>query len=672
MPGDKPLKEPIQIKPMDFATYLHNGLKEYIHNLRSPSVIPGKGPINKVDPNGTREALEQLSDLKPKDKPSFSYYITHLLLILSTLTYERDDKLVKEASEILEDIENEEQKQRAATLLLASEETIDRKAQFMGMRFEGISELKSLGGPYAGLFYNEDSIVLVFKGTSVLAFNEYIIDGHIQRVNANEYLYGEVHKGFYESLFPDPLPLDETKHARVNRTSPFNTIMETIFATAMKLREKSNKPVNLWMTGHSLGGALAALTMARLQLPLSPKDPLFEGYPADAITELLHDEHGNPRTVFQEMLARFNSSHSGTASSSSSTTGSHRSSLKSHFGFFSHFGFHSHHHKKEADDLVILRDCYSFASPKLGDTAFAKEFNRHQIHFMTKSPYKPIYYRVITEKDIIPMMPPSCNTDPDDLRERLFPCVNCPKPPSSLSDTPAQHTQHSSLSSTKKPSYGAIESKHYTTDEEAATLLEKPMNSLLDYKHVGQMIRLFNSPIRPLTKASDCQTDLCGEVQRSDQELSELLKSIQETVLVQQATQANTPNANPPKTRQGLFRRKRAQETAFCAQEVEKEMELAKIKYDLDQESRLRMPCTGERIMLKFPFVISHSPATYQRNLVMARFYFESFPGTDLEQRLTVLGGKGACVDGSTEGERPNLGMTTRDSAIVIDMDLTD
>lgn len=127
---------------------------------------------DKVDPNGTRKALEQLSDLKPKAKPAFNYYITHLLLILSTLTYERNDNLVKQAAEILEDIDNEEQRQKAADLLLASEETIDKKAQFMGMRFEGVSELKSLGGPYAGLFYNEESIVLVFKGTSVLAFSK--------------------------------------------------------------------------------------------------------------------------------------------------------------------------------------------------------------------------------------------------------------------------------------------------------------------------------------------------------------------------------------------------------------------------------------------------------------------------------------------------------------------
>ncbi|KAF9340498.1 hypothetical protein BGZ91_001705 [Linnemannia elongata] len=576
---------------------------------------------DEVDPNGTREALEQLSDLKPKAKPVFNYYITHLLLILSTLTYERNDKLVKQAAEILEDIDDEEQRQQAADLLLAGEETIDKKAQLMGMRFEGVSELKSLGGPYAGLFYNEEAIVLVFKGTSVLAFNEYLIDGTIQRVDAKEYLYGEVHKGFYESLFPDPLPLDEIKRAGVNRANPFQTIMETIFTTAKKLREKHGKPINLWMTGHSLGGALAALTMARLQLPLRPDDPLFEGYSPDSVKALLHDEHGVPRTVFEEMLSRFNSSQSGaslapmspSSSSSSSTIGSH---LKGHFGFLSHLDFHGHHDKKVLDDLVNLRDCYSFASPKLGDTAFAKEFDQHHIQFMKKSSHKPVYYR--------------------------------------------------------RPSYGATESRCQVGDEDASFLLEKPMNSLLDYRHVGQMIRLFNSPIRPLTKPSDSQTDLCGGLQRTDHELSELLRSIQETLMAQKAAEANDPSSSgAPKAKSSWFGRKnkKSKEIAFCAQEVEKEMLLAKAKYDLDEESRLRMPCTGERVMLTFPFVISHSPATYQRNLVRARFYFESFPGVELEQKLSLIGCKGVGVgSGSAEREKARMGMAARDSAIVIDM----
>lgn len=55
--GEKSLKEPISIKPLDFATYLHNGLKEYIQNLRYPSTLPGKGPVSKVYALGLFPAL---------------------------------------------------------------------------------------------------------------------------------------------------------------------------------------------------------------------------------------------------------------------------------------------------------------------------------------------------------------------------------------------------------------------------------------------------------------------------------------------------------------------------------------------------------------------------------------------------------------------------------------
>ena len=55
--GDKPLKEPISIKSLDFATYLHNGIKEYIHSIRYPSTLPGKGPVSKVYALGLFPAL---------------------------------------------------------------------------------------------------------------------------------------------------------------------------------------------------------------------------------------------------------------------------------------------------------------------------------------------------------------------------------------------------------------------------------------------------------------------------------------------------------------------------------------------------------------------------------------------------------------------------------------
>lgn len=89
------------------------------------------------------------------------------------MAYQRDEKLVAEASKLILNLTTDKQRDRAAQLLQDSEKDIDeRSTREFGMRFMGISELKTLGGPFAGLFYDDDSIVLVFKGTSVLAFSK--------------------------------------------------------------------------------------------------------------------------------------------------------------------------------------------------------------------------------------------------------------------------------------------------------------------------------------------------------------------------------------------------------------------------------------------------------------------------------------------------------------------
>ncbi|KAF9947314.1 hypothetical protein BGZ70_002746, partial [Mortierella alpina] len=321
----RPLKEPLSIRPMLLSNFLADGLHLYVHHLRHPSQIPGSDIISRIyamgvlpvliiamtiiqqaigllvivvnytsigahyyglffddqialfDETDYVEAVRQLEDQEPKLRPTFNYHVANLLLIMSSMAYQRNDKLVAEASKILLDVKDQAQREKAAKLLEESERVIDENARReFGMRFMGISELKTLGGPFAGLFYNDDAIVLVFKGTSVLAFNEYLIDVTIQRVDASEYLYGEVHKGFYESLFPDAKPISKYENRTYDQTNPFNTIMETIFETAKISKQKTGKPVNLWVTGHSLGGALAAMVMARLQMPVRNEDPLMQ------------------------------------------------------------------------------------------------------------------------------------------------------------------------------------------------------------------------------------------------------------------------------------------------------------------------------------------------------------------------------------------------------------
>ncbi|KAG0009466.1 hypothetical protein BGZ81_003376, partial [Podila clonocystis] len=559
-PKDHKLKDPLSIKPMRLQDFLHDGLNLYFKHLRHPSQIPGNDSFSRIyamgvlpvlivaltiiqwgigvlvilvnhtkvgtrlyarffkdqialfddtdyiDPEGNDEAIRQLTSLEQKSKPSFSYHIANLLLIMSSMAYERDEKLVAEASKILMNVQNQVEREKAAKLLEESERAIDEKStsQF-GMRFAGISELKTLGGPFAGLFYNDEAIVLVFKGTSVLAFNEYLIDVTIQRVDASEYLYGEVHKGFYESLFPDPKPTDDYESDTYDRTNPFNTIMETIFETAQRAKAKTGKPVNLWITGHSLGGALAAMVMARLQMPLHNEDPLMQV--KDELNEAqdisrkpngVHHINNSdatrgwateeaPKTVWDEMLVRFSAD----------------------------------------SELIVLRDAYSVASPKLGDSVFAATFGKNHAQFCRQSAYKPAYWRLVADKDIVPRMPPGCSVESKNpLDHLLAPCLNCHCCPqrserpilfdsSSNSDNPVRElppstvdndiTPPSGLATTSLPlsqssssqtlSQELDSTKDDKTTPHRSTYPEPPkhLHSLLDYQHIGQLVKVFHA-----------------------------------------------------------------------------------------------------------------------------------------------------------------------------------
>lgn len=49
--------------------------------------------------------------------------------------------------------------------------------------------------------------------------------------------------------------------------------------------------------------------------------------------------------------------------------------------------------------LVILRDCYTLGSPKVGDTAFAETFTKNHKSMQANRPYKPAYWRIANEYD---------------------------------------------------------------------------------------------------------------------------------------------------------------------------------------------------------------------------------------------------------------------------------
>ncbi|CAB4411129.1 unnamed protein product [Rhizophagus irregularis] len=117
--------------------------------------------------------------------------------------------------------------------------------------------------------YNDDNIytfediehkirdMIAFKGTTPTNFAEWLGNLTFQCVDARNYLFGQVHRGFYNYLFP----LDEES---AGKNYPCQKIIESINCKATTLKNMNGRKVNLWITGHSLGGALATLFYARL------------------------------------------------------------------------------------------------------------------------------------------------------------------------------------------------------------------------------------------------------------------------------------------------------------------------------------------------------------------------------------------------------------------------
>ncbi|CAG8525818.1 17726_t:CDS:10 [Acaulospora morrowiae] len=135
-------------------------------------------------------------------------------------------------------------------------------------RFTSISELNTDdGGSFCGMFYNKEKnfIAVVFKGTTPDNYGEWLSNLTFQSVDARSFLFGQVHRGFYNYLFP----MDGKEHVRTSRNFPYKRIVDTIKAKAEEIKRYWGKKgldrkVNLWITGHSLGGGLAVLFYARL------------------------------------------------------------------------------------------------------------------------------------------------------------------------------------------------------------------------------------------------------------------------------------------------------------------------------------------------------------------------------------------------------------------------
>jgi hypothetical protein len=170
----------------------------------------------------------------------FSVDVAQLLLLMSALMYLR-----------VSNSNNEEEALRE----------IRKQAKAWNLKFEFVAQLAGgrFGGPFCGMFSSEGPtpfVVVAFKGTTPFDYAEWAGDFDITRTVA-PFLDGRVHKGFYDKLFPD---LD-TKAARKH---PYGEIIDALKEKIKALGSETKQPVPVWVTGHSLGAAMATVFVSRL------------------------------------------------------------------------------------------------------------------------------------------------------------------------------------------------------------------------------------------------------------------------------------------------------------------------------------------------------------------------------------------------------------------------
>ncbi|KAG2206704.1 hypothetical protein INT47_003646 [Mucor saturninus] len=201
---------------------------------------------------------------------TFDLSIAQTFVLLSSLIYERDSTKVKEAYDLYATTRKDTDASPAALaqveskmkeLLWESEARIRLIAESWGLHFAGVSELKSLGGPFCGIFWSETVpfIVVAFKGTTPTNYEEFLVDATFQRTDARSFLFGCVHEGFYESLF------STQGFGKEDIRDPYGAILAAVQSKAAQLQEQLNttEPIQLWITGHSLGAALSSLLFSR-------------------------------------------------------------------------------------------------------------------------------------------------------------------------------------------------------------------------------------------------------------------------------------------------------------------------------------------------------------------------------------------------------------------------
>lgn len=250
--------------------------------------------ISREEVDAARVALQQPpKDPKAVGEHIFNLDMAKLLLQLASLMYERGAEPVNSAVATAHTHGISPSSTTSGTqysftrggALTAVNDELQKKdgaiADFchtFGLNYAPVSELNTRDSAYAALFWDPSSnwIILAFKGTSPTEYNDWVTDFDYQTVDADLELpgFGKVHGGFFQRLF----------RSHNSMTKPWDTIVKGVNELTkdiLKRNPDSVAKINLYVTGHSLGSAIASLAFSRLTLVKSELDGhivLRDGY----------------------------------------------------------------------------------------------------------------------------------------------------------------------------------------------------------------------------------------------------------------------------------------------------------------------------------------------------------------------------------------------------------
>ncbi|KAF8322358.1 Alpha/Beta hydrolase protein [Cantharellus anzutake] len=162
----------------------------------------------------------------------------------------------------------------------AGEDAIRRLSDFIGLRYEPVSELNNSEGAYCSFFWKPGGnwVVVTFKGTTPFEFADWATDFTVNLVPTGEFLQGldgRINKGFKDRLWAWDPAGEAGLFPDGGRSWDTIRVALRVLAHDLAKTEPEGGKVNVWFTGHSLGCGLASLAYARAIN--SPGD--FEGSP---------------------------------------------------------------------------------------------------------------------------------------------------------------------------------------------------------------------------------------------------------------------------------------------------------------------------------------------------------------------------------------------------------